>query len=113
MILIAESGSTKCDWVALNPDGSEYKRFSTMGFNPYFHSAPFIREELSSNAVVSNINGSVDFVYFYGAGASSESLKDIIHDGLKQVFVNATINVDHDLVASAYSTYTGEPASER
>ena len=110
MILIAESGSTKCDWVALNPDGSEYKRFSTMGFNPYFHSAPFIREELSSNAVVSNINGSVDFVYFYGAGASSESLKDIIHDGLKQVFVNATINVDHDLVASAYSTYTGEPA---
>ena len=110
MILIAESGSTKCDWVALNPDGSEFKRFSTMGFNPYFHSAPFMHEELSGNGVVSTIHGSVDFVYFYGAGASSESLKDIIHDGLKRVFKNATINVDHDLVASAYSTYTGEPA---
>ena len=109
MILIAESGSTKCDWVALNPDGSEYKRFSTMGFNPYFHSAPFIHEELGGNGVVSSIHGNVDFVYFYGAGASSESLKDIIHDGLKRVFKNATINVDHDLVASAYSTYTGEP----
>ena len=78
-----------------------------MGFNPYFHSAPFIHEELSSNGVVSNLHGSVDFVYFYGAGASSESLTDIIHDGLKRVFINATITVDHDLVASAYSTYTG------
>ena len=57
-----------------------------MGFNPYFHSAPFIHEELSGNAVVSKIHKSVDYVYFYGAGASSESLKDIIHDGLKPCF---------------------------
>jgi len=77
MILIAESGSTKCDWVALNPDGTEHVRFSTMGFNPYFHSAPFIQEELGGNAVVRRIKNSVDYVYFYGAGASSESLKDI------------------------------------
>src|SRR6056300_1558590 len=110
MILIAESGSTKCDWVALNPDGREHVRFSTMGFNPYFHSAPFIKEELGSNAVVRRIKNSVDYIYFYGAGASSESLKDIIKDGLQRIMPEAKINVDHDLVASAYSTYTGVPA---
>ena len=110
MILIAESGSTKCDWVVLNPDGTEHVRFSTMGFNPYFHSAPFIEEELGSNAVVRSIKSSVDYVYFYGAGASSESLKDIIKDGLQRIMPGAKINVDHDLVASAYSTYTGVPA---
>ena len=110
MILIAESGSTKCDWVVLRPDGSEYKRFSTMGFNPYFHSASFIEEELSGNEVVSEIREKVDFVYFYGAGASSETLKDIVKDGLELVLPNAEVSVDHDLVASAYSTYTGEPA---
>jgi len=110
MILIAESGSTKCDWVALNPDGTEHARFSTMGFNPYFHSAPFIEEELGSNAVVCSIQNSVDYVYFYGAGASSESLKDIIKDGLLRIMPQARINVDHDLIASAYSTYTGVPA---
>ncbi len=110
MILIAESGSTKCDWVVLNSDGTEHKRFSTMGFNPYFHSASFIHEELSENEVVKTIYSQVEFVYFYGAGASSESLKDIVKDGLQQVLPNAHVSVDHDLVASAYSTYTGEPA---
>lgn len=110
MILIAESGSTKCDWVVLNSDGSEYKRFSTMGFNPYFHSATFIYEELSDNAAFKAVGETIEFVYFYGAGASSESLKDIIKDGLQMVLPEAVVNVDHDLVASAYSTYTGEPA---
>ena len=110
MILIAESGSTKCDWVVLKPGGTEHVRFSTMGFNPYFHSASFIEEELGSNAVVLGIKKSVDHVYFYGAGASSESLKDIIKDGLQRIMPQANINVDHDLVASAYSTYTGVPA---
>lgn len=110
MILIAESGSTKCDWVVLNSDGSERQRFSTMGFNPYFHSASFIHEELSENKVVKTICNEVEFVYFYGAGASSESLKDIVKDGLQRVLLNAQVNVDHDLLASAYSTYTGEPA---
>jgi N-acetylglucosamine kinase-like BadF-type ATPase len=81
-----------------------------MGFNPYFHSASFINEELSENEVVKTIRTQVEFVYFYGAGASSESLKDIVKDGLQQVLPNAHVNVDHDLVASAYSTYTGEPA---
>ncbi|MEY2970519.1 MAG: hypothetical protein RLZZ599_892 [Bacteroidota bacterium] len=110
MILIAESGSTKSDWVALNADGSEHVRFSTMGFNPYFHTAPFIQEELESNSVIAEIKTRVDYVYFYGAGSSSESLKDIIKDGLTRVMPTAHILVDHDLLASAYSTYTGVPA---
>ena len=110
MILIAESGSTKCDWVVLNSDGSEHKRFSTMGFNPYFHSATFIYEELSDNDAFKAVGSTIEFVYFYGAGASSESLKDIIKDGLQMVLPQAEVSVDHDLVASAYSTYTGEPA---
>lgn len=110
MILIAESGSTKCDWVVLKSDGSEFARFSTMGFNPYFHSASFIEEELSENKVIKKIHKKVEHVYFYGAGASSETLKDIVKDGLERVVPNAFVRVDHDLVASAYSTYTGEPA---
>ncbi|MDE0985973.1 MAG: ATPase [Schleiferiaceae bacterium] len=110
MILIAESGSTKCDWVAINPDGSEHTRFSTMGFNPYFHSASFIEEELVENEAIIKLRAKIAFVYFYGAGASSEGLQDIVKDGLTKVFVNANVRVDHDLLASAYSTYTGEPA---
>ena len=38
-ILIADSGSTKCDWQLLDESGKEIGEFHTMGFNPYFHTA--------------------------------------------------------------------------
>ena len=41
MILIAESGSTKTDWVLVN-DENDITMFKTMGFNPFFHSSEFI-----------------------------------------------------------------------
>jgi len=109
MYLIAESGSTKCDWICLDSNGVEANRFYTMGFNPFFHSAEFIQEELSSDLKIREIVGSVEQIYFYGAGCSSEELKDIIKEGLHRVFPNATLSVDHDLVAAAYSTYSGKP----
>ncbi len=109
MILIAESGSTKCDWVLLNRDGSEADRFSTMGFNPYFHSARFVAEHLRNLQRVQKLRKDVEMIFFYGAGCSTEPLKQEIKRGLEQVFVHAEIEVDHDLVAAAYSTYNGEP----
>jgi hypothetical protein len=36
MILIAESGSTKCDWVLLDTGNNEAKRIRTKGLNPSF-----------------------------------------------------------------------------
>ena len=41
MILIAESGSTKTDWVLVN-DENQITMYKTMGFNPFFHSSEFI-----------------------------------------------------------------------
>lgn len=35
MIAIADSGSTKTDWVILNNDLTEDFRTNTIGFNPY------------------------------------------------------------------------------
>ena len=37
---IADSGSTKCDWLVITEHGQELGEFHTMGFNPYFHDAP-------------------------------------------------------------------------
>ncbi|GAB5556250.1 MAG: ATPase [Schleiferiaceae bacterium] len=109
MYLLAESGSTKCDWICLDSDGVEANRFYTMGFNPFFHSAEFIQEELSNDLKINEIIGKVEQIYFYGAGCSSDELKAIIKDGLQRVFPDAMISVDHDLVAAAYSTYSGKP----
>ena len=44
-VLIADSGSTKTDWVLLK--GSEIvKRIKTIGFNPYFQSKDQINLEI-------------------------------------------------------------------
>ena len=48
MILIAESGSTKTDWVLVN-DENQKTMYKTMGFNPFFHSSEFIAGKIKEN----------------------------------------------------------------
>jgi len=109
MIFIVESGSTKSDWVLLD-DKNNQTFYSTMGFNPYFHSAEFIETELRNNKEIIAISSEVTRIYFYGAGCSSPALNNVVFDGLKKVFPLAEILVDHDLLACAYATYSGSPA---
>ncbi len=109
MIFIIESGSTKSDWVLL--DGkSNQSFFSTIGFNPYFHTAEIIESEINKNLDLVAIADSITAIYFYGAGCSSDQLNKIVHDGLSRVFSLAEIKVEHDLTACAYSTYQGSPS---
>ena len=109
MVLIVDSGSTKSDWVLLRNSG-ERELFKTMGFNPYFHSETIIANAIKQNHELYEYSEGIDQVFYYGAGCSSPDLNSIVHRALKRVFPNADINVDHDLLACAYSTYTGEPA---
>ena len=109
MILIAESGSTKTDWVLVN-DNKEITMFKTMGFNPFFHSSEFIAEEIQNNKEFYEASKNVDKLYFYGAGCSSDEMNNIVNIGLNKTYPNSTIIVDHDLLACALSTYQGEPS---
>jgi N-acetylglucosamine kinase-like BadF-type ATPase len=109
MILIADSGSTKCDWVILDPDGSEVSKTLTMGFNPYFHSEAAISTAIKQNEKLSELRDQVKAIYYYGAGCSSESLNNILWRALHHRFPEAEIVVDHDLLGAAMATYTGEP----
>ena len=45
-ILIADSGSTKCDWMVIDEEGSALSEFHTMGFNPYFHNADLVESKM-------------------------------------------------------------------
>ena len=109
MIIIVESGSTKADWILLDGQGHEVNRWSIMGFNPYFHSAQIVEQELSAHPEIPGIAANVSQIWFYGAGCSSDALNDIIKTGLTRVFPNACVNVDHDLKAAAYATFDGVP----
>lgn len=109
MILVAESGSTKSDWVLIDPSGREIDRWSTMGFNPYFHSADKVYNVLSTTEGLNVWADKITQTWFYGAGCSSAAMRAIITEGLNRVFTNAENHVDHDLNAAAYALYDGEP----
>lgn len=110
MILIADSGSTKSDWIVIERNGDEFSRFNTMGFNPYFHSSEKVEQELKQCAEFMDICESVEKCFFYGAGSSSDKMCEIIREGLKRVLPNADVHVGHDLEGAAYSTWSGTPA---
>ena len=107
MLLIADSGSTKCDWSLVQGDRSEL-RFSSKGINPFFLNSNEIEEELRKVTEINNFSEKVRSVYFYGAGISSPKQKEIVYSALRKVIPNANITVDHDLNAAAYATWQGE-----
>lgn len=108
MILTADSGSTKCDWM-INTENESYVAKS-MGFNPFFHDTEFIYNELSNNTELVKIKDQVKEVYFYGAGCSSPERNQIVQIALDRFFSNATtVQVDHDLTASAIATCGNDP----
>ena len=109
MIAIAESGSTKTDWVILDNNQQEVTRFKTQGYNPYFHSSQVVAESLNNDRTVQDYVTRIEQVYFYGAGCSSAELNHQIEFGLEQVFDNAKVLVEHDLLACAYALYDSKP----
>ena len=81
MYFIAESGSTKCDWMLV--DGKNNQSFcSTMGFNPYFHSSDLIETELKKS------------IHYYRLIEDLESKSTILQDDIfeqaKQMETNNT-----------------------
>ena len=102
MILVADSGSTKTNWLA-----NGHSLMETMGFNPFFHSSEDIYSELEHNEDLKGLSDKVSKVYFYGAGCSSEERNLIVNISLRKFFKTAQIVVDHDLKAAALATYDG------
>ena len=110
MIAIADSGSTKTDWVILGDDLNEVFRTSTIGFNPYFVTSQDICEELQKNEDFAPYVNDFTKVFFYGAGTSSPVMHEVVEKGLRAFFTNAEFVIDHDLLAACYATYMGKPA---
>jgi N-acetylglucosamine kinase-like BadF-type ATPase len=109
MILVADSGSTKCDWIAIDEAGNHHNT-NTMGFNPFFHSSEVVEQKLNENEFFGEVKNKVSEVYFYGAGCSSAARNEIIAKGLRAFFCQASIVlVDHDLTGAALATCQGEP----
>ena len=84
MIIIAESGSTKTNWLTDNKELHE-----TIGFNPRFFSSENIYDELMKQEGLLKLKDEITEVFFYGASCSSDDRKQIVFDALKKYFTKA------------------------
>lgn len=110
MILIADGGSTKADWIALDNDKKEVFRVRTLGLNP----AVAQKEELTNRIVnmfqLINIKNKVTHIYFYGAGCGTPKASDVLKNVMETIFTNAQVTVAEDMLAAAYAASGKKPA---
>ena len=100
MILIADCGSTKTDWVLCNGD-NVVKRLKTQGLNPTIQSSEEILTVLA-NELVDNIDTTApQKIFFYGAGCAYETANNRMKKALEAVFATKEIEIYSDLLASA------------
>lgn len=102
MILIADSGSTKTDWVLC--DGSTIvTQTRTQGLNPTLQSEEEIFEVLTGELANKIGADSPDEIHFYGAGCAYESANNRIKNALMAIFTTKKIEINSDLLAAARS----------
>ena len=105
MILIVDSGSTKCDWLALDSKGNKlFDKQRTKGMNPAILSEKKLRKTIAKNEVLSRNKNDVQAIYFYGAGCGTEKPRLMLKEVLKEFFSNAAVDVKEDTYAAAYAT---------
>ena len=109
MILVAESGSSKADWVLSFPDLSNQIEFRTKGINPFFLSEKEIVKILQNTPEILPYFNDVKEIYFFGAGCSSPDKRELISNALSKLFIKAYINVDNDLIAAVYACCGNSP----
>ncbi|MBS1601893.1 MAG: N-acetylglucosamine kinase, partial [Bacteroidetes bacterium] len=98
-ILIADSGSTKCEWCLLY-DGKK-KKVDTQGISPYFLDAAGIVKVLDRELVPELKRWEVDEVYYYGTGCKDPDNQKIVKKAIRGVFRGAAVHVTHDLMGAA------------
>ena len=111
-ILIADSGSTKCEWAILSEDGKKIK-IKTQGISPYFLNIEqieqILRTELvpSLNKYIQNIKA----IYFYGTGLSNQNNIQIISKCFKAVFpFTKKIKIETDIMGACRALACKEKA---
>lgn len=100
-ILIADSGSTKTDWICLTgSDESMQIEIQTVGLNPFHVSDNEIRGVLAHDVLPQLGDTKVNAVYFYGSGVRPE-VEGRVEGLLRESFPDAkTVEAHSDLLGA-------------
>jgi glucosamine kinase len=98
-ILIADSGSTKCEWCLLR--AGRKKILETQGISPYFLNATEIQHIIQTELLPALIKTQIDRIYYYGTGCAGPANKKIVRQAIRKIFPGAGIEVESDLMGAA------------
>ena len=108
MILIADSGSTKTEWTAMDDLTGEVTGHAyTKGLNPYFVTEEEIREEIRTKLLPMLPVDCFTRIYFYGSGARDEK-QPMIRQAISSLLVGE-VTVTTDMLGAARALCDHEP----
>lgn len=109
MILVADSGSTKTNWIAINDQGETYFKIDTHGLNPAVFSRETLYDRVITKKELFDIKDEVKEIYFYGAGCGTEKAANYLKALFEDIFTNADIEIYEDTIAAVKSLRTDTP----
>jgi glucosamine kinase len=108
MIAIAESGSSKTDWIIAS-DSTNYKSFQTAGLHPLKVTQETVKKEMSAFSEHYHAFAQVTDLYFYGAGCGNLSRTALLRESLMQSFPQAKVHIQSDLFAACIASSGENP----
>lgn len=108
-ILIADSGSTKTDWVSIDLQTGTRQSVQSAGINPFYQTTEEIIPVLQSQ-VVPGFGAEIQEIHFYGAGCADERSSMPVTNALKHCFPTANVvEVASDMLGAARGLCGHEP----
>ncbi len=105
MILIVDSGSTKCDWIAVDENGNQVlEKIRTKGLNPAILTEKKLKKTIKKSKELKENKDKVTHVFFYGAGCGTEKPRLMLKLVLQSFFTEAQVSVNEDTMAAVYAT---------
>ena len=104
MFLIADCGSTKCDWAV--SDGTNVTFFQGIGFNPIHSSEEAILTAIKNAIIDNKVDAkTIDDIYFYGAGCIDGIGSERINGNLRYFFPKSEIHTFDDLTGAGRAIF--------
>lgn len=105
MILIADSGTTKCDWIGRKDQSPEIiLETTTRGMNPAYLKGGILQQILEESNDLMQVTDEVNGIYFFGSGCGVPAYQDKITGVLEKVFPHAhTYYVRGDIHGAVYA----------
>lgn len=103
MILIADSGSTKTDWVLIGNDGQVVEEVTTAGMNPFHQTDEELVSILKEMSLTDAYQEEKISLFFYGSGCTPEQiprLRELLSQNLPNICV---CDVYSDLMGAVHA----------